>query len=239
MTTTKDGATSRGVRGKQAQVLDAAVELFLANGFDQTSMDAIAARAGVSKTTVYAHYADKVALFRAVVERSAVSLAVELDHTRLLVTDDAEAKLTQIIVNVLEATTAPEFLAFLRVIITENTRHPDLTRVMQDAGSPDLIGLVAEALEEQAATRGYSLSDPRMFATLLLRMAVSGPQLDSLLFTKFRPAPSLLEAHARWVVTVFLRGIEPGERGGGEVAPPDSSYHYPWFPDTAVQAPSI
>ena len=62
MTTTKDGAISRGVRGKQPQVLDAAVELFLANGFDQTSMDAIAARAGVSKSTVYAHYADKVAL---------------------------------------------------------------------------------------------------------------------------------------------------------------------------------
>jgi AcrR family transcriptional regulator len=237
--TTKDGAISLAARGKQAQVLDAAVELFLANGFDQTSMDAIAARAAVSKTTVYAHYADKVALFRAVVERSAASLALELDHTRLLVIDDAKTKLTQIILNVLEATTAPEFLAFLRVIITENTRHPDLTRVMQDAGSPDVIGLVAEVLQEQAASRGYSLSDPRMFATLLLRMAVSSPQLDSLMFTSFRPAPSLLAAHARWVVTVFLRGIEPGADGAGEVAPPDGSYHYPWFPDTAGQAPSV
>jgi TetR/AcrR family transcriptional repressor of mexJK operon len=227
------------MRGKQPQVLDAAVELFLANGFDQTSMDAIAARAGVSKSTVYAHYADKVALFRAVVERSAVSLALELDHTRLLVTDDAEAKLTQIILNVLEATTAPEFLAFLRVIITENTRQPDLARAVQGAGYPDVIGLIAEALEEQAANRGYSLSDPRMFATLLLRMAVSSPQIDSLLFAKFRPTPSLLEAHARWVLTVFLRGIEPRERGGGAVAPPDSSYHYPWLPDTAAQAPDF
>jgi TetR/AcrR family transcriptional repressor of mexJK operon len=56
--------------GKRESVLDAAVELFLSEGFDRTSMDAVAAHAGVSKTTVYAHFADKVELFRAVTERS-------------------------------------------------------------------------------------------------------------------------------------------------------------------------
>jgi AcrR family transcriptional regulator len=230
------GGRKPGAHDKRAQVMDAAVQLFLANGFDQTSMDAIAARAGVSKTTVYAHYTDKLALFTAVVERSAQALAVDLDETRLPAGQDAEARLMQLLLTVLEATTAPEFLAFLRVMISENTRHPDLARAMEEAQPVDLIGLIASTLEDEASQRGYRLSDPRHFATLLLRMAVSSPQLDSLLFSKFRPDQSLLEAHARWVIAIFLRGIEPRPGDAAEVTPPAGGYDYPWLPDTLTRA---
>lgn len=219
-------------------MLDAAVELFLTNGFDQTSMDAIAARAGVSKTTVYAHHADKLALFRAVIDSSAASLALELDETRLPTITDAEDRLVHIIVSVLEATTAPKFLAFFRVMIVESARNPDLIRELP-ADHPDLIALVSTTLEEQAATRGYSLSDSRTFATLLLHMAVTSPQLDALLFPRFRPDRSLLAMHARWVVGVFLRGIEPRDAGGVEVQAPEGSHRYPWLPDSAVQASTV
>jgi AcrR family transcriptional regulator len=44
------------------RVLDAAVELFAERGIDATSMDAIAASSGVSKATIYKHWADKDAL---------------------------------------------------------------------------------------------------------------------------------------------------------------------------------
>jgi AcrR family transcriptional regulator len=44
------------------KVLTAATELFASRGIDATSMDAIAAAAGVSKATVYKHWADKDAL---------------------------------------------------------------------------------------------------------------------------------------------------------------------------------
>jgi TetR/AcrR family transcriptional repressor of mexJK operon len=52
---------------KRAAILDAAKTLFLAKGFDGTSMDAIAASAGVSKLTVYSHFGDKDRLFKAAV----------------------------------------------------------------------------------------------------------------------------------------------------------------------------
>jgi AcrR family transcriptional regulator len=44
------------------QVLDSAIELFAARGIDGTSIDAIAADSGVSKATIYKHWADKDAL---------------------------------------------------------------------------------------------------------------------------------------------------------------------------------
>ena len=44
------------------KVLHAALELFSERGIDATSMDAIAAGSGVSKATIYKHWADKEAL---------------------------------------------------------------------------------------------------------------------------------------------------------------------------------
>ncbi len=48
---------------KRAAILEAAKRLFPEHGFEGTSMDAIAASAGVSKLTVYSHFKDKETLF--------------------------------------------------------------------------------------------------------------------------------------------------------------------------------
>ncbi|MEP6484777.1 MAG: TetR/AcrR family transcriptional regulator [Rudaea sp.] len=53
---------------KRAAILGVAKRLFTTQGFDGTSMDAIAAAAGVSKLTVYSHFQDKERLFTAAVE---------------------------------------------------------------------------------------------------------------------------------------------------------------------------
>jgi len=52
---------------KRAAILDAAMRLFPARGYDGVSMDAIAQDAGVSKLTVYNHFEDKESLFSAAV----------------------------------------------------------------------------------------------------------------------------------------------------------------------------
>src|SRR6202166_2346228 len=57
---------SRGAR-KKAAILEAAKQVFFANGFVGASMDQVAATAAVSKQTVYKHFSDKEALFREVV----------------------------------------------------------------------------------------------------------------------------------------------------------------------------
>ncbi|PFH20017.1 MULTISPECIES: TetR/AcrR family transcriptional regulator [Burkholderia] len=54
---------------KRAAIIDAAIEEFLAAGYDATSMDRIAARADVSKRTVYNHFPSKEALFAAILHQ--------------------------------------------------------------------------------------------------------------------------------------------------------------------------
>ncbi|MFI5855269.1 TetR/AcrR family transcriptional regulator [Streptomyces parvulus] len=71
--TLREGSTP-----KRAAILAAARELFLANGFDRSSVDAVAARAGVSKRTVYDYFGDKQTLLQAVVDTVGESLVATI-----------------------------------------------------------------------------------------------------------------------------------------------------------------
>lgn len=73
MATVDDTSPRRRGRSekKRVTILDAAEELFVAEGFDLTSVDAIAARAEVSKRTVYDHFGEKESLHACVMERVA------------------------------------------------------------------------------------------------------------------------------------------------------------------------
>jgi AcrR family transcriptional regulator len=53
---------------KRRRIVEAATSLFSRYGYKRTSIDLLAAEAGVAKPTVYAYFADKDAIFQAVVE---------------------------------------------------------------------------------------------------------------------------------------------------------------------------
>src|ERR1700684_2412064 len=69
-------AAGRGGRPSRAdalrlrgRILEVATELFLAQGYGSTTIEAVAARAGISKRTLYHRFDDKAALFTAVVHQ--------------------------------------------------------------------------------------------------------------------------------------------------------------------------
>ncbi|MGW1620809.1 TetR/AcrR family transcriptional regulator [Streptomyces sp. NPDC002172] len=219
--------TGAGGRSKRGSILDAAVELFLELGFDQTSMDAVAAQAGVSKTTVYAHFGDKLELFRAVIARGGDTLDFDLDQTMLASLDDPQERLVRITLKLLQATTAPNYLAFIRVLTVEAARRPELTETLRSLGVPHVVDLVAVALREDARQRGYTLTDAEAYAGLFVRMTAAGPQMDALLDLEADRDPAHLEAYARWTTAIFLRGLSAEDRPGV----PDSAMHqvFPWL----------
>jgi AcrR family transcriptional regulator len=64
------GGTKRLPRAvREQQMLDAAVQMFSANGYHETSMDAIAAQAQISKPMLYLYYGSKEELFAACLNR--------------------------------------------------------------------------------------------------------------------------------------------------------------------------
>ena len=72
-TNTVEPRWQRRKEARPAELLSAALEIFTERGFAGTRLDDVAARAGVSKGTLYLYYANKEELFKAVVRQGLVS----------------------------------------------------------------------------------------------------------------------------------------------------------------------
>ena len=150
---------------KAAAILDGARQEFLANGYAATSMDRVAAAAGVSKATVYSHFQDKARLFSAVMKR----LAADRFQTMLFDPNDEHtlkgeprAVLSNLAQNLLdEAACDPSFCEFMRLIVGESGRFPELgDPYVQDVAKP-LIEALTRYLE---GCKELALDDPEAIA---------------------------------------------------------------------------
>ena len=93
-------------QAKRLAILEAAKTLFMRNGYEGSSMDAIAAEAGVSKLTVYNHFTDKETLFSAAVKSKCEEQLPELFFD---LPDGASWLYDAQLLNVLEGVGATQF----------------------------------------------------------------------------------------------------------------------------------
>ncbi|AWB90317.1 TetR/AcrR family transcriptional regulator [Salinibacterium hongtaonis] len=223
---------SHGKSTKRDAILAAAAELLLANGFDGTSMDAVAAKAQVSKTTVYAHFSDKVKLFHAVMVHASSTLIPSLhDALDLIPNVSNEQRLTVALTEVVRAATAAELIAFFRVLIAEHERRVELHGVLDvarvDSGTPTVVQILSPFIVAVAEERNMKLADADQWSIFLLRLAAPTLQFD-ILTSDFTPSDDLIRIHVELVVRVFLNGAFPA--GQSEATLPAGYDAYPWGP---------
>lgn len=118
---------------KREAIIDAATHAFFAQGFAASSIEQIAADAGVSKVTVYNHFGDKRALFTAAVEAQCASL-----RSHFSIEDLPQGSLRERLINVGEAMVAflsrPEMVQFERRIAAETEQDPEIGATFLAAG---------------------------------------------------------------------------------------------------------
>ena len=114
---------------KRLAVISAAIEEFIAAGFDATSMDRIAARASVSKRTVYNHFPSKEALFAEILRQ-----LWDASHTGEAPAYRADrplrAQLLELLVRKLSLLNDDAFLSLARVAIAAGIHSPERARDM-------------------------------------------------------------------------------------------------------------
>ena len=192
---------------KSELVLAAAERCFLARGFGAVSMDAIAREAGVSKATVYAHFADKAALFGAVIarlsERFGGFSAEALDPAA------AEASLTTLARRLLELVLSPEAIALNRIIIAEVTRFPELGEAFWQAGPARTRTEIEAFLRRATAAGTLTVPDPRQAAEQFAALARGEIHLRQMLRPEGEVGPKAIAAAAASSVQVFLKAFGP------------------------------
>lgn len=107
----------------------AARELFLADGFERSSVDAVAAQAGVSKRTVYDYYGDKQNLLLAVVEESSLAVLEMIEQgitDHLLEFQDLQQALILFCEQIVaSANGSADYMALIRLVMVEEANLPD------------------------------------------------------------------------------------------------------------------
>ncbi|MFI1929080.1 TetR/AcrR family transcriptional regulator [Streptomyces sp. NPDC020330] len=217
MPTTK--TLREGSTRKRAAILSAARELFLADGFDRSSVDAVAARAEVSKRTVYDYFGDKRNLLRAVVDAVGQSLVTTvrrtLDDTLAGVTEAGELEDALVAFALRIATDmlgSAEYATLQRLVRTESGHLPP-----QDynpmADTPDEA--IAERFAAFAEAGLLDAPDPRLAADQFLALTF-GVALDRLgsanAAQDARVRPLVIEG-----VRTFLRAYRGDQGRGGAI----------------------
>ena len=192
---------------KAESILAAAKRTFLAAGFGAVSMDAIAREAGVSKATVYAHFAGKEDLFGAVIERECERYFARFSEEELD-PRDVRASLTVLGRRFLELLLSPDGIALHRIILGEVTRFPGLGEVFWRAG-PERQRVQIEAFLKSAAASGtLDLADTRLAAEQFVSLVRGDVQLRHLLRLEASADRRGISAAVEAAVTTFMRGFE-------------------------------
>lgn len=189
---------------KRAQVLLAARSVFLDQGYDGASMDAIAASAGVSKATVYAYFDGKDQLFTQMVagycdEQKEAVAEIEDEHLPI-----GEA-LNRILMTLMRYLAHPRAIVFSAMIVGQAARFPELGRIFVQSGAMELQGQLAGVLRRAADRGELEVEDPALVAELLIAMVRGVVQSRSLLAGGAAPSESELASIAGAAAALVAR----------------------------------
>jgi TetR/AcrR family transcriptional regulator, mexJK operon transcriptional repressor len=196
---------SRSVRKRQG-IIEAATEAFLRSGYLGTSMDEIAALAGVSKQTVYKQFADKERLFTEIVLGTIDQVGEPfwggidvLENTENLETD-----LRKVAGQLITIVSDPQLLQLRRLVIGEAGRFPELGRSYYERGP----GRSAERLASQFQVLGerglLELDDPQLAAQHFNWLVLSIPLNQAMFSVDLDFSPAELDRYADEAVRIFL-----------------------------------
>ncbi len=186
-------------------IVQAANAEFLAKSYAETSMSAVAHRAGVSTKTLYRLAPSKADLFKSVISQriEKFMLAIEQQSVRA---PDLRSALEQILIAFGRLTLETETTGIFRLVLGECERFPEIGHAFYEGAIKRAGGALARWLGEQCRKGLIDLDDPDLAAGMLRGMMIMDPQRAAMLGQREAPGPEEIEARARMCAALFLTG---------------------------------
>lgn len=192
---------------KRQVIADAALRVFLRQGFAGASVDEIAAEARVSKPTIYAHFGNKEALFRriiaAIVEDAQQALSA-CTPTPAQDARDVMRELSEYAEIWMRSILQPDLLALRRLVIGEAARFPEVALAYYHSGPRHVEGRLAARLSELAEAGYVTLKDPFVAAQQFGYLVVGPLQTRVMFVPSAPPTPAETAQAIETGVTAFL-----------------------------------
>ncbi len=156
---------------RPAELVAAAQRCFSERGFAATRLEDVAARAGVSKATVYLYFESKEALFEAVVRAAVLP---SLDQATALVDafEGTTPDLIRAMLAVFEAAIDGPFPAIAKMVIAESGNFPELAKMWANVVLKRGFGLMQKIIERGVARGELREVDPSTVGPLIMAPVV-------------------------------------------------------------------
>lgn len=161
-------AIRRRKEARPGELIAAALELFVEKGFAATRLDEVAARAGVSKGTVYLYFSSKEELFKQVVQTGIVPV---LDEGAALLEQhhgSAAELLRAMLVGWWERIGATRLAGIPKLMMSEAGNFPDLAAFYYETVIQRGRGLLAEILRRGVASGEFRPLNPEIAADVII-----------------------------------------------------------------------
>ncbi len=203
----KATSESRSDRKRKALLLTA-TELFLDKGYDCTSMDDVAAKAAVSKPTVYKYFSDKEHLFAEIVRAttSQIDDLVRLVAETTIKQTNVESGLSELARRFITALMQPRVLRLRRLVIANADRFPDVGRSWYEQGFERVLTTLAISFQGLADRKLLHIDDPLLAANHFVGLLLWIPVNKAMFTGDHRSSPNELERSAVAAVHAFLAG---------------------------------
>lgn len=143
------------------QVLEGARAVFMADGYEGASVDAIAKAAGVSKATLYSYFSDKRLLFMEVAKTECLAQIAEAacildayDHPRTVMAEAGRRMMGLVL--------SPFGQAIFRMCVAERDRFPELGREFYRTGPEVFHGTMCAYFEQAVAKGDLAIDDVKL-----------------------------------------------------------------------------
>lgn len=165
-------------------------------------MDAVAKAALVSKLTIYSHFADKKALFEAVIERKSTQTIAE-GYLRFAELPVMEA-LEEVGINYCNLILNEDAVKWLRMMYVESARDPTSARVYYAVGPQRIKQALIELLRAWAKMNQLNIDDYEAACEQYFSLMRGGVLQKALLGIEKLPTPAYLKKHVKAGVRLFL-----------------------------------
>jgi len=192
-------------QSKRDAILSAASLVFIENGYEGASMDLVATAAGAARRTLYNQFPDgKSELFRAVAERMWRAFP-EMD----IATDEAALAnpmvgLERIARGVATFWAPPLAIAFLRLVIAEGQRFPDLTKTFFEVGKTQAMTAVHDYIAELGRRGILRIADPVLASKQFLGLVDEPILWGRVMGDPQEISAAEIDAVVNGAVTIFL-----------------------------------
>jgi TetR/AcrR family transcriptional repressor of mexJK operon len=191
---------------KRQAIIDAATQLFLAQGFRQVSMEKIALAAPVSKATLYNYFDSKNTLLAEVISKLCASV-LETMSQAVLEVNDVENNLKKIAQSFADLIFNEDALGLYRLIIAESRDFPGLGQLVYNSSAQHLLPQLQNYLQQLNDSGRFQIADTVFAAEAFFSLLKGDRHFQCLLGIKPLPSAAEKQQLINQAISFYMSGV--------------------------------